>query len=100
MYVLYLIASCHFLSLSSHTNPHLTSFVLTGHTVQHLSAFQLQLKPFFVSTVYHLSGLTEEGTHLSSLADAASLLLFNYGAACFLETAKTNKALFKEAGRR
>lgn len=54
----------------------------------------------FAKTVYHLSGLTEEGTHLSGPADVAALLLFNYDAACFLETANTNKALFVEAGRR
>lgn len=54
----------------------------------------------FVQTIYHLSGLTTEGTHLSGPANVATLLWFNYDAACFQETAKTNKTPFLEAGRR
>lgn len=73
-------------------------YVCTGHTMQHPQL--CALKPLFVRTIYHLSGLAEEGTHLLSLADVATLLLFNYSAACFLETTKTNKPPFEEAGRR
>lgn len=38
--------------------------------------------------------------HISSPADVAALLLFNYIAAGFLATTKANKALFQEAERR
>lgn len=41
------------------------------------------LQPVFVESIYHLSGLTLEGTHLSGPAIVAALLLFHYDAASF-----------------
>lgn len=97
-----ILASCPFFSFLC---PFILILVLQAEymcvLVTRCSTFQLcALKPLFVRTIYHLSGLAEEGTHLLSLADVATLLLFNYSAACFLETTKTNKPLFEEAGRR
>lgn len=43
------------------------------------------LQPFIVESIYHLSGLTLEGKHLSGPAVVSALLVFNYDAVSFQE---------------